>query len=117
VNKDGDWQFNKTTQDIETVSGPQNVVQSIECLEKTRQGEFSDYPFYGNPLLNYLGKKVKKAESAIMILQLKNVIAADPRISSVDQIELVTHKGVTSVKLTMTLKNGIPLKNITIPMR
>lgn len=116
VDKNGDWQLNKTTQDIETVSGPQNVIQSIECLEKTKQGEFPDYPFYGNPLLNYLGKSIKKAESAIMILQLKNVIAADPRISSVDQIELVSYKGVTSVNLTMTLINGVPLKNLTIPV-
>lgn len=115
VDENGEWQYDPNENDLAIASGRTTVIQDLEAMEKTRQGELFDYPEYGNPLNNFIGKRVLKNDIDVLLIQLKNSILTDQRFSRVDKMEATYEGGSLNLSQILYLSDGANLK-ITIPI-
>lgn len=106
TDQNGEWVLSDADQDIAVVTGVDSVIQSVESIEKTFERELDDYPWYGNPVLGYLGKTASSGELNVMSTLLSQIIAAHPAIDKIASISLNFSGGVMLFSLSFTLVNN-----------
>lgn len=70
--------------DIETVSGINNLKQSLMMRIMTRRGTLLNHPSYGSNLPSYIGLTVDNSSLQRAIVELERTITTDTRVAKVD---------------------------------
>lgn len=68
--------------DLATISGIDNLRQSIEMRLLTRHGTYLNHPDYGTYLYDYLGKNVNKSSLQEITTEVLRTITTDNRVKS-----------------------------------
>lgn len=89
-------------QDLKTVSGVDNLRQSIALRLLTRRGTLLNHPEYGTNLMDYIGDNITTETLQLIKVEVKRTISTDERVSSVDISEsyLNGNKTLIVVKIT-----------------
>ena len=67
-------------EDVATISGMDNLRQSIEMRLLTRYGTYLNHPSYGTYLYDYLGKNVNKSSLQEITTEVLRTITTDTRV-------------------------------------
>ena len=71
-------------QDLTSVSGVNNLKQSIALRLLTRRGTLLNHPNYGTDLMNYIGENITNETLQLLKVEIKRTVSTDERVSSVD---------------------------------
>lgn len=87
---------------ITYVEGPDAVLQSLQKALSTKMGEFLAYPDdYGNELVAAFAEApVGATVTDLALSYCADCIEADPRVSSVDGLDVVVDEGAETVDVT-----------------
>lgn len=91
------------TDDVVTVSGPDNLRQALELRMGTVQGE-SVWAGYGLPRL--VGESGEATEAGFVASHARSQLGADPRVSSVRSVEVIEDGEALLVEATVEVAGG-----------
>lgn len=86
--------------DLATISGIDNLRQSIEMRLLTRHGTYLNHPNYGTYLYDYLGKNVNKSSLQEITTEVLRTITTDNRVKSAT----ITHASIDGGSLYISVK-------------
>ena len=97
---DFDFAFDKSSRRFTTITGSDNVIQSVKIILNTFEGENKFIPNFGTRLQDLIGRKV--SDNFIKYI-LRTAILRDERISSVDKIYIKrTSQDSVSLRIIIT---------------
>ncbi|MDD3906475.1 MAG: baseplate J/gp47 family protein [Candidatus Omnitrophica bacterium] len=73
--------------DVRSVSGLDNLVQSLNHRLATRKGELVFHPMYGSLLEDIVGRRGEPQWLELAAIEVKRVVGSDPRIKEVISVE------------------------------
>ncbi len=108
---DYDWSFN-THKALEMVSGTDNLVQNVNIILNTFEGEHSFVANFGTRLQDLIGRSVS---DNFIKYTLRNALLKDPRIKTVRNISITRNKSVVTAKITIQTISAelIDIRSIT----
>lgn len=108
---DNDFSFD-THRSLELVSGISNLVQNVNIILNTVEGEHPIVSNFGTRLQDLIGRKVS---DNFVKYTLRNALLKDPRIKDVKNITITRNKGAVTAKITVqtTAQELIDIRSIT----
>ncbi len=108
---DNDWSFN-THKSLELVSGVDNLVQNVNIILNTVEGEHLFVENFGTRLQDLIGRKVS---DNFIKYTLKTALLKDPRVRSVKNISITRNRNVVTAKITLqtTSSELVDIRSIT----
>jgi phage baseplate assembly protein W len=102
----GDLEFDPNTNTFTIVTDLVNLTQAIKILLKTLKGEIRFYPDFGLDIPQLLDKNISDDNLKHAIV---NSMKRDPRIRSVDGVDLVRDRRNLSISMRVTTFTGAVL--------
>lgn len=101
-----------STADLSRISGLDNLKQALEIRFRTLRGELSFHERYGTILPLLVGRKSDAALELLTELEIKEVLLSEPRIASIQKLEIVIEGDVYRIDARVRLIEG----NQTVPL-
>ena len=111
LTNDYDWSFN-THKSLELVNGTNNLVQSVNIILNTFEGEHIVVSNFGTRLQDLIGRKVS---DNFIKYTLRNALMKDARIKNVQSISITRNRNVVTAKITLQTSASelIDIRSIT----
>lgn len=108
---DYDWSFN-THKSLELINGTDNLVQNVNIILNTFEGEHLIVSNFGTRLQDLIGRSVS---DNFIKYTLRSALLKDPRIKAVKGISITRNKNVVTAKITIqtTAAELIDIRSIT----
>lgn len=106
LNESFDFTFNPATNTLTLASETDNLVQAITIILKTIIGELRTFPTFGIDLLSLFDRSMSNDNIKYFI---KDAIIRDPRVKSIDKIEMTRVDRTLNVYILLTSTTGASL--------
>lgn len=106
LNEYFDFTFNPMTNTLVLSNEIENITQAITIVLKTMIGEIRTFPTFGIDLPSLFDKTMSNDNIKYYI---KDAIIRDPRVKSIDKIELTRVQRTLNVDITLTSITGASL--------
>jgi len=94
---DNDWAMN-THKSLELVQGTDNLVQAINIILNTFEGEHPFVYNFGTRLQDLIGRNVS---DNFIKYTFKNALMKDPRIKNIKNISITRNRNVVTAKISL----------------
>lgn len=101
-----------STADMSRISGLDNLKQALEIRFRTLRGELSFHERYGTILPLLVGRKSDAALELLTELEIREVLLSEPRIASIQKLEIIIEGDVYRINANVRLIEG----NQTVPL-
>jgi phage baseplate assembly protein W len=101
-----DFTFNPATNTLVLSNETENLVQAITIILKTMIGELRTFPTFGIDIPSLFDRTMSNDNIKYYI---KDAIIRDPRVKSIDKIELIRGNRVLDVNISLTSITGASL--------
>jgi phage baseplate assembly protein W len=109
----GQADLNLQTDEVERVSGRDNLVQALSLRLLTERGELTElsHPRYGSRLRELIGEPLDRANVELLRRYVRKCVLQDPRVAEVVTVRSFTTNvpGVVGVQATVRPITGAPI--------
>ncbi|MCK6518502.1 DUF2634 domain-containing protein [Myxococcota bacterium] len=109
----GQADLNLQTDEVERVSGRDNLVQALSLRLLTERGELTElsHPRYGSRLRELIGEPLDRANVELLRRYVRKCVLQDPRVAEVVTVRAFTTNvpGVVGVQATVRPITGAPI--------
>jgi phage baseplate assembly protein W len=111
--REGQADLNLQTDELERVSGRDNLVQALSLRLMTERGELTElsHPRYGSRLRELIGEPLDRANVELLRRYVRKCLLQDPRVAEVVTVRAFTTNlpGVVAVQATVRPISGAPI--------
>lgn len=101
--------------DLSTVAGIPNVTQGLRLKFATERGELTVHPFYGSSFP--IGSKATPAAFTAFQIDVRNTLRSDPRVSSIEELNLTAVGDVIVVSCRLKLIDSSDILSTDFALR